>query len=146
MGVKRGIKQSWRFNPSGVALGHMPKPELDRMTLTMNRKEYHKPVSFLQKPTYFRKSNFKDRVQVKGIEVPTELHRTDTIRRMGTDTAGIVSNASANVPIYKYQGHMDGVVRRFPRGSDSRHRKLERRRQKQLHAENVPIIMDRPLG
>jgi len=97
-------------------------------------------------PTYFR-DNGKDRVVniPKGRGGATEVNRVDTIRNLG-NTKGIITNASPNVPVYTHQGDSDPVVARMSRASDYRNRRLEKRRQAQHHARNVPIIVDRPLG
>tara|TARA_R100000231_G_C5288673_1_gene153932 strand:+ start:25 stop:243 length:219 start_codon:yes stop_codon:yes gene_type:complete len=47
-------------------------------------------------------------------------------------------------PIYKYQGYIEN--RMLPRGADPRNIQLEQRRAVQKDAENVRLIMDRPLN
>ena len=47
------------------------------------------------------------------------------------------------IPPYKYQGYIENRI--MPRGVDSRHIKLEQRRQISKDAENVRLIQDRPL-
>ena len=48
------------------------------------------------------------------------------------------------VPVYKYQGYMQN--RMMPRGADDRNIILENRRAVQKDAENVRLIMDRPMN
>jgi len=47
-------------------------------------------------------------------------------------------------PIYKYQGYIQN--RMLPRGADDRNIMLENRRAIQKDAENVRLIMDRPMN
>tara|TARA_R110001599_G_scaffold153313_2_gene338505 strand:- start:169 stop:384 length:216 start_codon:yes stop_codon:yes gene_type:complete len=54
-----------------------------------------------------------------------------------------VGQGGIPVPPYKYQGYAENRI--MPRGSDSRHQKLEQRRMITKDAENVRLIQDRPL-
>tara|TARA_R100000951_G_scaffold116460_1_gene128390 strand:+ start:6636 stop:6854 length:219 start_codon:yes stop_codon:yes gene_type:complete len=47
-------------------------------------------------------------------------------------------------PIYKYQGYIQNRI--MPRGADERNIMLENRRAVQKDAENVRLIMDRPMN
>ena len=99
-------------------------------------------------PQFFRKNQFKDGINnkfsvVRG--VPTELNRINTIRNFGM-SEGLITNASPNVAVYKYQGYLDPQVSSMKYGSTKKNRKLYDRRLKQRKADNRPIIIDRPFN
>tara|TARA_R100000231_G_scaffold138781_1_gene118013 strand:- start:542 stop:838 length:297 start_codon:yes stop_codon:yes gene_type:complete len=52
----------------------------------------------------------------------------------------------AVVPVYKYETNAFPELRNLPRGSDSRHKVLEERRQKTFNKSLSNLIMERPLG
>ena len=131
-------------NLSGTGLGKVPKVELERRKEAGN--EPNTLGALNGEPSYFRKNQFKDALDVKNRQAPriqTELNRQDTIRNMGM-AKSVNTNASPNLPVYRFQGHIDPQVAKFRNASSQRNRKLQNRCQKQLHAENVSIIMDRP--
>ena len=70
------------------------------------------------------------------------MSRLVPIQELRYNLAPRLAVGSLVTPVYKYQGYISG--QKLPRGSDNRHIVLEDRRRDQKHAENVPLIQDRP--
>ena len=144
--AKRGNPLTWKPNLSGTALGVLPEQEKQRRAESGSEPDTLGALN--GEPSYFRKDQFADALDVKNRQansVATELNRQDTLRNIGM-AKSVNTNASPLTPVYKFQGHSDPVVARMPNASSRRNQRLQNRRQKQLHAENVSIIMDRPFN